>query len=140
MFLVVGIRKIKSKDSIWSCQKCFLSYHLACIQRWANDSTIQKKISNENQPEGYYNTEGTFVPKKDVRITWDCPQCRNVYETSEIPREYLCYCGKEKNPLPQTFMIPHSCGEICNSPLDPQCGHKCLMLCHVSSTDDFLNL
>lgn len=121
---------MKSKDSIWSCQKCYISFHLVCIQRWANDSTIQKKIAQENQPEFYYTSDGTFVPKNVIPITWDCPQCRNVYQTDEIPRHYKCYCGKEYDPRVQPFLIPHSCGEICNKPLEPECGHFCHLLCH----------
>jgi NF-X1-type zinc finger protein NFXL1 len=107
--------------------------HLSCIQRWANDSIIQKRISQENQPDGFYTSTGNYVAKKEISITWDCPQCRTNYEVNEIPKHYECYCGKEINPQYQPFLIPHSCGEICHKDLNPKCGHSCLMLCHPGS-------
>lgn len=135
-FSFLGIRQIKSKDSIWSCKICFISFHLACIQRWGNDSILQKKKSSENQPDGYYTSAGTFVHKNKISITWDCPQCRMVYEPSEVPRQYECYCGKENNPSIQPFLIPHSCGENCNKSLscsvdgDLKNVHRCKLICH----------
>lgn len=115
---------------IWSCHECFSWMHLLCIQKWANDSMRQKKINHENQPSGYFTTAGVFVPKPAADIYWDCPQCRRKYDASEIPRHYECFCGRERQPLPKPFLVPHSCGEICNQPLKPACGHSCLLLCH----------
>jgi NF-X1-type zinc finger protein NFXL1 len=120
---------MKSKDKIWSCSKCYCPFHLLCIQKWANDSTIQKKLFHDNQPQGYYTNTGEYVTKKQIPINWDCPQCRVTYELSEIPRNYYCYCGKERDPEVQSFILPHSCGEICNKQLIG-CNHKCRLLCH----------
>lgn len=104
--------------------------HLLCIQKWANDSMCQKRIFFDNQPAGHYTNQGVFVPKKQISINWDCPQCRNTFEADEIPRHYECFCGREREPLPQPFLVPHSCGEMCNQLLVPNCGHRCLLLCH----------
>lgn len=90
----------------------------------------QKRIFFDNQPSGYYSNAGVFIPKKEVTINWDCPQCRRKYQPDEIPRHYECFCKREREPLPQPFLIPHSCGEVCNQPLEPLCGHRCLLLCH----------
>lgn len=90
----------------------------------------QKRIFYDNQPAGYYNNAGVFVAKKSVLIQWDCPQCRHKYESAEIPRAYECFCGRERDPPLQSFLIPHSCGEVCNKPLEPFCSHRCLLLCH----------
>lgn len=90
----------------------------------------QKRIFFDNQPSGYYNNTGVFIPKKEIAINWDCPQCRRNYQPDEIPRHYECFCKRERDPLPQPFLIPHSCGEVCNQPLEPRCGHRCLLLCH----------
>lgn len=80
---------MKAKDKIWSCENCFCSFHLLCIQKWGNDSMNQKRIHFESQPAGFYNNEGTFIPKKEVSICWDCPQCRQSYSRDKIPRQYV---------------------------------------------------
>lgn len=121
---------MKSKDRIWNCTKCYRSFHLLCIQKWANEKMQQKRIFVDNQPPGYYNNAGVFIPKKEVDICWDCPQCRLSYKAEDVPRHYDCYCGKTQDPLPQSFLIPHSCGEICDKLLHPYCGHRCRLLCH----------
>lgn len=130
-----GIRQVKTKDKIWSCTSCYCCFHLLCIQKWANDSMNQKRIYYDNQPSGYYSQAGVFIPKKEVVISWDCPQCRRNYDAVDIPRHYKCYCGREDDPLPQPFLIPHSCGEICNKSLG--CGHRCVLLCHPGLFDEF---
>ena len=128
--MVLGIRQVKSKDKIWSCISCYCSFHLLCIQKWANENLNRKKVFYESQPPGYYNNSGVFIPKKNAALSWDCPQCRRNYEPEEIPRYYECFCKRERDPLSQPFLIPHSCGEVCNQPLEPFCGHRCLLLCH----------
>lgn len=109
---------------------CFCTFHLICIQKWANENLVRKQIFYDNQPAGYYTNSGVFVSKKEVKLSWDCPQCRKSYEPNEIPRHYECFCKKEREPVSQPFLIPHSCGDVCNHPLEPLCGHRCLILCH----------
>lgn len=58
------------------------------------------------------------------------PKCRMEYEQNEIPRSYECFCRKTIDPPYQPWMIPHSCGETCGKLLQPECGHKCVLLCH----------
>lgn len=58
------------------------------------------------------------------------PNCRSEYEPSEAPERYFCFCGKTENPQVHPWLIPHSCGETCEKPLQPFCGHYCLLLCH----------
>ena len=91
---------------------------------------IQKKLANESSNVGYYNNTGEYIAKKQQAIVFDCPQCRKVYESDEIPRHYECFCGKETNPEVHPWLIPHSCGNQCSKPLIPNCGHKCTLLCH----------
>ena len=38
-------------DPIWSCDTCFTSFHINCIQRWANDSIFQQKQQLEDDPQ-----------------------------------------------------------------------------------------
>ena len=35
---LICIASLKKADPIWSCSKCYCSFHLPCIQRWAKDS------------------------------------------------------------------------------------------------------
>lgn len=80
---------MKAKDKIWSCTNCYCSIHLHCIQKWANDSMNQKRMHHESQPAGYYSNAGVFIPKKEIIIGWDCPQCRHSYGRHEVPRQYV---------------------------------------------------
>ena len=43
---------------------------------------------------------------------------------------YMCYCGKLQDPPADPWLVPHSCGSICQKELKPACGHTCLLLCH----------
>lgn len=126
---LICIARVRRNQPIWSCEHCFCFLHLACIQRWANDSISQKQMNHENET-GYYTNQGVYVPKKTLVLNWHCPQCRKDYPKTEIPTRYTCFCGKEENPEPSPWTIPHSCGEICGKALQPNCGHKCMLLCH----------
>ena len=41
---LICISEVKKKDAIWSCQACHCSFHLNCIQRWAQDSIFQVRF------------------------------------------------------------------------------------------------
>lgn len=56
------------------------------------------------------------------------PKCRKDYD--ETPARYFCYCGKIEDPQCHPWLVPHSCGETCDKPLQPECNHRCLLLCH----------
>lgn len=127
---LICIRTVKSTDKIWNCGTCYLPFHLLCIQKWANDSMNLKKMWDDNQPSGYYNNQGIYIRKKALKLFWDCPACRHEYLDNEIPRTYSCYCGKEIDPVYQEWLVPHSCGMMCQKPLETLCGHKCTILCH----------
>lgn len=125
-----GINLIKRKEKIWSCKVCYCLFHLQCIQRWGNDSMAQKLTRNRNNSTGYYTNSGEFVEIIAEKIKWDCPQCRTNYESHEIPLYYECFCGKEQDPPIQDWLLPHTCGNLCQKFLDPNCGHRCVDLCH----------
>lgn len=132
---LICIGSIRRVESIWSCKSCYCFFHLNCIQRWANDSVMQMKVKAEQQQnggnQGHYNHLGEFVPPKRQKTPhWCCPQCRKDYQPADKPTSYECFCGKECNPQPQPFLVPHSCGEICGKLLQPKCGHDCKLLCH----------
>lgn len=116
---LICISKVKRNDEIWSCTSCYAFFHLMCIQRWSKDTITQQKQSLEQQ---------IVVKSKDLK--WCCPKCRFEFLPEEIPTQYKCFCLKTVSPKWQPFLVPHSCGEICSKNLIPQCGHKCLLLCH----------
>ncbi|XP_030375185.1 NF-X1-type zinc finger protein NFXL1 [Scaptodrosophila lebanonensis] len=130
---LICIGSIRRVEAIWSCQSCYCFFHLNCIQRWANDSLMQMKtkVEQQNGEQGYYNFMGEYVPpKRHKQLHWCCPQCRKEYLPGERPKQYECFCGKELDPKPEPFLVPHSCGEICSKLLQPKCGHDCKLLCH----------
>ncbi|XP_012279263.1 NF-X1-type zinc finger protein NFXL1 [Orussus abietinus] len=108
---LICISSVKKVEAIWSCIRCFSFMHLPCIQHWIRDSLNYKR-------------------EREIAPVWACPKCRAEYRDEEIPREYRCFCGKTSNPLYQPWLIPHSCGEACEKPLEPRCGHRCILLCH----------
>ncbi|KAH8281975.1 hypothetical protein KR054_004533 [Drosophila jambulina] len=97
---LVCVEAIKAHQPTWSCQNCYHVLHLKCTITWASSS------------------------KSDVG--WRCPACQNVLQ--ELPREYLCFCGKLKNPPVSRTELAHSCGEVCCR--IEGCSHACTLLCH----------
>ncbi|XP_017004346.2 protein shuttle craft [Drosophila takahashii] len=97
---LVCVEAIKAHQPTWSCQNCYHLLHLKCTITWASSS------------------------KSDVG--WRCPACQNVLQ--ELPREYLCFCGKLKNPPVSRTELAHSCGEVCCR--IEGCSHACTLLCH----------
>lgn len=58
------------------------------------------------------------------------PKCRFEYQRAETPTRYHCYCGKVEDPPLDPWLVPHSCGQVCERDFKPPCGHRCLLLCH----------
>eukprot|EP01155_Anaeramoeba_flamelloides_P031213 Anaeramoba_flamelloidesa88567_56.p1 GENE.a88567_56~~a88567_56.p1 ORF type:complete len:1031 (-),score=243.69 a88567_56:55-2859(-) len=110
---------IKCNDPIWSCENCYRSFHLYCIQEWGetNLKKYQEELKIARQKEEEFKKAFEFP----------CPHCRSAY--AEIPQEYRCFCSKRKNPKMSPYINAHSCGEICKKYLN--CGvHKCKEICH----------
>ncbi|KAL1117247.1 hypothetical protein AAG570_004573 [Ranatra chinensis] len=115
---LICIGTVKRTEAIWNCESCYGFFHLPCVQRWAKDSIAHQKLTLAERPN------------KDTIILWQCPKCRKDYEPSWIPDHYECFCGRVVDPEFHPWLVPHSCGETCNRPLVPECGHRCLLLCH----------
>ncbi|BFZ15022.1 hypothetical protein BsWGS_18061 [Bradybaena similaris] len=116
---LVCIETIKKEEAIWSCSGCFCMFHLPCIQKWVREGVYQKQYSS-----------GDFATDKSSDILWHCPKCRHEYSQSQCPTRYYCFCGKQPDPQPDPWLVPHSCGDVCGRRLNPECGHSCLLLCH----------
>ncbi|CAK8683714.1 NF-X1-type zinc finger protein NFXL1-like [Clavelina lepadiformis] len=115
---LVCISTVKRQNETWSCEKCFAIFHLKCIKQWVLQGVAQATLLSDE-----------YFPNKD--LPWYCPKCRNEYPKSKCPDGYYCFCGAEKNPSPDPWLLPHSCGNTCNKLLkNPPCGHHCLLLCH----------
>ncbi|XP_075423057.1 NF-X1-type zinc finger protein NFXL1 [Ascaphus truei] len=115
---LICIASVKRNQAVWSCCGCFCIFHMPCIQKWAKDSLflVSSPLTDDD------------FEKKDY--PWPCPKCRYEYKRSETPTRYNCYCGKVEDPPLDPWLLPHSCGQVCESEFKPPCGHKCLLLCH----------
>ncbi|KAJ9577747.1 hypothetical protein L9F63_005667 [Diploptera punctata] len=117
---LICIASVKRNDPVWNCVECYCFFHLTCIQRWAKDSVAHQKQALEDLPR----ENAVF------NFKWACPKCRHDYEQNDTPKRYHCFCGKAEDPPFHPWLVPHSCGETCGKPLQPICGHNCLLLCH----------
>lgn len=114
--------KVFQKTKIWNCRRCAQPYHLGCIKRW---------IAQVNFGEQYDKESGrsSMQRLKDAIVHWSCPNCTESY-TGPCPT-YRCFCGKQGSPEFSPYMLPHSCGRICERKKHPWCEHAaCNVLCH----------
>ncbi|CAJ0958465.1 unnamed protein product [Ranitomeya imitator] len=114
---LICIASVKRNQAVWSCFGCYCIFHMPCIQKWAKDSIFLVSSLTDDDFE-----------KKDY--PWPCPKCRYEYKRSQTPARYYCYCGKVEDPPLDPWLVPHSCGQVCEKEFKPSCGHKCLLLCH----------
>ncbi|KAG7999105.1 hypothetical protein I3843_01G290000 [Carya illinoinensis] len=118
---LICLERIRPSDPTWSCSSlCFAVFHLVCIQSWARQAS--------DLAAARAATRLSVSP--ELASVWNCPKCRVQYTKSQIPKIYLCFCGKLPDPPSDPWVLPHSCGEICDRPLKHNCGHRCLLLCH----------
>ena len=112
---VVCLLKCTPTSAVWNCQSCRITCHLKCIKDW-----IFKQNNIENQ-----------LPHKADKskvYPWSCPHCKAALK-EPLPA-YLCFCGKVKNPKPDTYLEPHSCGQKCDRKRGGNCSHPCPSNCH----------
>uniref|UniRef100_A0A8C4X3S7 Nuclear transcription factor, X-box binding like 1 n=1 Tax=Erpetoichthys calabaricus TaxID=27687 RepID=A0A8C4X3S7_ERPCA len=114
---LICIASVKRNQAMWSCKGCYCIFHLPCIQKWAKDCVFL--VSSV--------TDDDFGKKEHP---WACPKCRHEYMNFETPTRYTCYCGKVEDPPLDPWLVPHSCGQVCEKNFRPSCGHSCLLLCH----------
>ncbi|KAG5844963.1 hypothetical protein ANANG_G00133740 [Anguilla anguilla] len=114
---LICIASVKRNQAVWSCSGCYCIFHISCIQKWAKDSVfLVSSVTDED-----------FGTKEHP---WPCPKCRCEYKPQQTPRRYYCYCGKVQDPPFDPWLLPHSCGQVCDREYKPACGHRCLLLCH----------
>lgn len=122
---LICLERIRPAHPTWSCTSvCFSVFHLICIQSWARQASDLSALRA--------STRLPISAQKAAEVSlWNCPKCRVEYPQSQIPKTYFCFCGKLENPpSDDPWVLPHSCGEVCNRPLNHSCGHHCLLLCH----------
>ncbi|KAI8879259.1 hypothetical protein K501DRAFT_257137 [Backusella circina FSU 941] len=98
---------VRPAHHVWTCDCCWAVFHLNCVHQWANkslkDTSSQKLITQ-----------------------WRCPGCQHT--RTAIPRDYVCFCGKQRNPDPSRYSTPHSCEQLCKK--HKSCPHPCVLPCH----------
>ena len=104
-------------DPIWSCDTCFTSFHINCIQRWANDSIFQQKQQLEDDPQ-----------KREACLL-ELPQVQKLPAPNLHPPALHLLLYQDQRPPLDPWQTPHSCGELCSTQL-AGCSHRCLLLCH----------
>ncbi|XP_052094609.1 transcriptional repressor NF-X1-like [Mytilus californianus] len=104
---MVCCETVKCHHAVWNCPGCFHAFHLICIKKWARS------------PTALMEGEGSG---------WRCPACQKV--TDKFPNQYLCFCGKIRDPQWDRMETPHSCGQVCGKSRGDNCSHQCNILCH----------
>ena len=117
---------VRLAHQCWSCDNCFMIFHLECIRKWALVAPASASS----------NALGVSKNK------WRCPGCQ--LERLALPKRYSCFCGKILDPALDREQ-PHSCTLHCERRLSPikesfhrisaekrfyQCPHKCTLVCH----------
>jgi len=98
---------IRRRNPIWSCGKCWALFHVSCIDKWSKSSAQEK---------GY-------EPGKFGVSRWRCPGCQEKYEGTPEPS---CFCGKERQFEWNPYVLPHSCGALCQRHrVGSSCPHRC---------------
>ncbi|KAI3939092.1 hypothetical protein MKX01_001960 [Papaver californicum] len=119
---MICLERIRLADPTWSCYKeCYAVFHLICIQSWARQASDLSAARAASRLS-------TFPLAAVNAANWNCPKCRVEYSKTLIPSKYLCYCGKTQDPDSDPWILPHSCGEVCERPLKYECGHYCSLL------------
>ncbi|KAF1797852.1 hypothetical protein V8B55DRAFT_1549404 [Mucor lusitanicus] len=98
---------VRPAHHVWSCDCCWAVFHLNCVQTWAGRSL--KDTSSNKMVTG-----------------WRCPGCQN--NRTVVPKDYLCFCGKQRNPETSRYNTPHSCDQLCKR--HKSCPHECVLPCH----------
>ena len=73
-------------QSVWQCRRCYVLFHLACMQSW---------VTNSIRP-----ASRLLATMFNVANVWHCPVCRAEYGEGDYPSAYRCYCGKVRRRLP----------------------------------------
>ncbi|KAB5593926.1 FKBP12-associated protein [Ceratobasidium theobromae] len=85
---------------------CWTIFHMKCIKEWARKSVTATR-------------EAYRARDVDLPGDWRCPGCQT--KRTEVPRAYVCFCGRASDPPPSRLSTPHSCG--CEK-------HTCQQECH----------
>ncbi|CAO2838765.1 unnamed protein product [Amaranthus hypochondriacus] len=115
---------VRRTAPIWSCSSCYSIFHLNCIKKWARAPSSVDTSAEKSQG-----------------FNWRCPGCQAVQLTISKDIRYVCFCGKSHDPLSDSYLTPHSCGEPCGKPLErdvlkpglskeDMCPHVCVLQCH----------
>ncbi len=102
----VCFETVEPKSQIWACGTCYRILHLVCVRTWRD-----KSVTATGKPSD----------------PWRCPGCQAVQTHIPLGR---CFCGKHRNPDPDPYLTPHSCGQLCGRHRGHGCPHPCESVCH----------
>lgn len=109
----ICLMAVKRRDPLWHCKGgCYKIFHLNCIRKSASSQEQTRLESNAG-----------------LTSKFSCPVCRRERDVSLL-EDYMCYCGKCKEPPMDPLAVLGSCGEPCQQFLGPHCSHQCMSLCH----------
>ncbi|KAL0034329.1 hypothetical protein WJX77_009558 [Trebouxia sp. C0004] len=121
---LICLETMHNDDAVWHCSRgCCCVLHLLCIQAWSRQQVAAAAYSASQE-----SAREESIDK--AQASWGCPKCRTAYQPSEVPSEYRCFCGKQRDPPLDPWLAPHTCGDICGRELASGCGHTCVLLCH----------
>lgn len=127
---IICLEPIGRAEPTWQCDGgCHAILHLGCAQAWARSSLADDK---RRRLAARLNGHGPPMTEREIEraARWECPKCRK--EGTEVPLEYRCFCGKERDPAFDPWSeAPHACAALCGKPLGCRGhGHDCVLLCH----------
>ncbi|KAJ2641390.1 FKBP12-associated protein, partial [Coemansia sp. RSA 1694] len=98
--------KVRARNAVWQCDRCWAIFHLGCVRRWAQACAADGPAAQ-----------------------WRCPGCQHARAAE--PAHYVCFCGAQANPEPaRRGAVPHACTRICGRRRGAHCPHPCAQPCH----------
>ncbi|KAL3132442.1 hypothetical protein ABBQ32_008998 [Trebouxia sp. C0010 RCD-2024] len=121
---LICLENMHNDAAVWHCYRgCCCVLHLVCIQAWSRQQVAAATYNATPASSRVKANEGD-------KASWGCPKCRTGYMPAEVPSDYRCFCGKQRDPPADPWLAPHTCGDICGKELASGCEHTCVLLCH----------
>lgn len=114
---------VRPAHHVWTCDCCWAVFHLNCVQTWASRSLKGKHILVWSLVKVADDFSFLDTSSNKMITGWRCPGCQN--SRTVIPKDYFCFCGKQRNPETSRYHTPHSCDQLCKR--HKNCPHECVL-------------